>query len=279
MTPYENLDLPVPGEIQDEAGVAQWFENIRRELDGGFLDAEQHRLLDKYYREAGLLSPFRRPFFLAHFCRPLSLVLGHLFNGPQYPRIIDLGCGMGTQAILFALLGGDVLGVDTDNRSLRILEARKAFYEHLAGRKLKICCLQEDTFRVPYADLGPFDGIWSLFAFNMMQPSRRLLDIILPAAAPGCRLAIMDGNRLHWGKKLRKRPFSPIPALAPPEFAAELSRRGFLVTAHHAGVGLPPVAWKLLPSRLLRSIEERFDGSWRFPVSHLILSTKPAGKV
>lgn len=278
MSPSGGAALPVPGHLPSEADVTEWFGNVRRELDAGFLDAAQHRVLDTYYREAGLLSDFRRPFFLAHFCRPLSLALSHIFAGARQPRIIDLGCGTGTQAILFALLGGEVLGVDTASQSLEILATRKAYYERLSGRKLKIRCLQEDAFRVPYSDLGPFDGIWSLFAFNMMQPSRRLLDCILPAAAPGCRMAIMDGNRLHWGSKFRKRPFSPIPALAPPEFAEELSRRGFRVTAHRAGVGLPPVAWKLLPHRLLRSIEERYDGNWRFPVSHLILSTWPAGK-
>lgn len=266
--------FPGLGSFPGENEMLSWFGNIATELDDSFLNVDQKKILRAYYQDAGILRPQKTAYFRAHYGRSLAFALAHLFGAKPRPRILDLGCGMGTQSLLFALLGADVVGVDLDDRSLSILEARKSFYEKQTGRSLSLKYFQADAFKFDYVAEGPFDGIWSLFAFNMMQPSRDLLCRILPAAAPGCRFGVMDGNRLHWGRHLRKKPFSSIPALSPLEFAQEMSQHSFLVLAQHSGVGFPPAAWRVLPFVVLRSIEEMLDGHWRFPVSHLILAEK-----
>lgn len=270
--------LPKLGSIPDENEVLSWFGNIAAELDATFMSVDQKKMLGAYYLDAGILRPLKTAYFQAHYGRSLALALAHLLGGRTKPRILDLGCGMGTQSLLFALLGAEVVGVDLDDRSLAVLKTRKNFYENQAGRPLNIRFFQADAFSFDYKVHGPFDAIWSLFAFNMMQPSRDLLGRILPAAAPGCRFGVMDGNRLHWGRHLRRKPFSPIPALSPIEFAAELIRCSFRVVAQHSGIGFPPVAWHVLPFGVLRSVEEMLDGHWRFPVSHLILAEKVPGQ-
>ena len=266
------LYLPDPGMVPGESEVQAWFANIAVELGEDFLVREQKQALDAYYRDAGLLRTAKSAYFRAHYGCSIAMALRHLFGaGTPRPRILDLGCGMGTQSLLFAMLGAEVVGVDLDGNALEILGARMAFYERECGRPLAIERFQADTFSFDYWTHGLFDGIWSLFAFNMMQPSQIVLDRILPTAALGCRFAVMDGNRLHWGRRLRKKP---IPSLAPPEFARELQSRGFRVTGQYSGVGLPPVAWRLLPFGLSRAVENRLQGRWFFPVSHLILAEK-----
>jgi hypothetical protein len=113
-----------------------------------------------------------------------------------------------------------------------------------------------------------------MFAFNMMQPSRAVLAHALPALANGGRVAIFDGNRLHWGRRLRRRPFSSTPALTPLEFPAELARHGLVTTAQRSGAVFPPIAHRTLPGRWLKGAQAWLDGMWRFPVSHLILAHK-----
>jgi SAM-dependent methyltransferase len=274
------LYLPPAGTLPGEAAVRAWFANIAVELNEDSLDRDQKQALSSYYREAGLLRSARSAFFHAHYECSIATALRHLFGtGTTRPRILDLGCGLGTQSLLFALMGADVVAVDLDGNALEILGARAAFYGRHCGHPLAITRFQADTFSFDYGNHGPFDGIWSLFAFNMMQPSRELLNRILPHTAPGCRFAVMDGNRLHWGRWLREKPFSPIPSLTPLEFARELQVRDFRVTEQHSGIGLPPVAWTLLPFGLLRAVEKRLDRRWFFPVSHVILAEKAGGNL
>jgi len=268
------LFLPVSGDIPEERELVGWFGNITVELAEGYLDDDGRRALEAYYHEAGILRRGKADFFRAHFGRPLAIALQHLFGRLPKPRILDLGCGMGTQALLFALLGADVVAVDLDEEALSILAARKAFYETRSGRKLAIETHCGDAFRLEFGEWGPYDAIWSLFAFNMMQPSRVLLNKILSHAAVKCRFAVMDGNRLHWGKGLRRKPFSPVPSLSPPEFAEEMAKRSFRVVGQYSGIGFPPMAWAVAPLGFLRVVEKRLDGRWWFPVSHLILAEK-----
>jgi SAM-dependent methyltransferase len=255
--------------------VERWFQNVRAELDalGDICGAP----LRAYYEDAGLLRPAKEDFFRAHYVPPLVLAATHLFGDKTAPHILDLGCGLGTQSLFFALLGAKVTALDRDGAALTVLEARKELYEKAAGRGLDIMLHQADSLEFDYCRYGPFEGLWSMFAFNMMQPSRALLAHALPALANGARVAIFDGNRLHWGRRLRRKPFSSTPTLTPLEFPDELARHGLLTTAQRSGVVFPPMAYRTLPSGWLKGVHARLDGMWRFPVSHLILAHKASG--
>ena len=154
------LYLPEPGTVLSEANVQAWFANIAVELAEASLDRGGKEALGAYYRDAGLLRPAKATCFRAHFARPMAIALRHLFGtGSPRPRILDLGCGMGTQSLLFALLGAEVLGVDLDGGALETLGARMLFYEQKCGRPLAIERFEADTFSFDYQAHGPFDGI------------------------------------------------------------------------------------------------------------------------
>ena len=89
-----------------------------------------------------------------------------------------MGCGTGTQSLCFALLGARVIAVDMDSQALSIFKKRIKFYEEKIGRNLNISIYNSDIFTFNLSDYGLLDGIYSLFAFNMMIPAEKLLDIL-----------------------------------------------------------------------------------------------------
>ena len=255
--------------VVDEEAVWAWYQNIPEELASLNLDAEERDSFTAYYQDAGLLTRWRREFFRQHYSHPFCRAANHL-QASEGQVILDLGCGTGTQALFFALRGSRVIGVDMDTVALRVFEKRRKNLERIAGRALDVSLLDANVFEVDLSHEG-VTGVYSLFAFNMMQPSTQLLGRISDWATDDVRIAILDGNNQSWLPRLvpsRRRD-----VLSPTQFETELRRSGFSIDAHHGGVGLPPLAW-LLPSFLAQPLNRRLCESWLFSVSHLLLASR-----
>jgi SAM-dependent methyltransferase len=260
----ETVAWPQPGDHRPEA-VRAWFGNVSLELEAGVHGGNERVQFDGYYMEAGLLRAWRRPFFWRHYAETLAEATAFLFGSATMPTILDLGCGSGTQSLLFALHGAKVVAADMDPVALRIFRRRLDLYQELCNRTLPVTIVQGNTFELDYEKLGPFDGVYSLFAFNMMQPSAKLVDTLLPHLAVGARWAVLDGNNLSvWNRLLpprRRRVWSPR------DMARELSARGFRVMSQHGGVALPPPVWTLVPYRAARSLDQLLCNSMFWPIS------------
>lgn len=173
-----------------------------------FTAAERAALADR--RILGkLLDARTRPAFLNHFGPLLAEAVNGLWSvaGSRWPmagerrRIVELGCGSGTCSILFGLLGAQVAALDQDPVLVSAARRRMRFYQSAmaggrrSGDGLDVTFERADAFEFDYSRLAPIDGVYSLFAFNLMQPSSRLLDTITPHLAPDARFVISDGNR------------------------------------------------------------------------------------
>lgn len=268
----ETTTLPQPGNYCPD-DVEAWFGNEARELRSGIHAGDDQAEIKAYYVEArswkyiqaGLLRGWRRSFFRRHFAETLSEALAFLFGGTRTPTILDLGCGTGTQSLLFALHGAKVVAADMNPVALRVFRRRLELYQELCGRTLSVTIVEGNTFELDYEKHGPLDGVYSLFAFNMMQPSAKLVDTLLPHLAVGARWAVLDGNNLSvWTKLLpprRRRVWSPR------DMARELSARGFRVVSQQGAVALPPPVWALAPYRVARSLDRLLCGSMFWPIS------------
>jgi SAM-dependent methyltransferase len=249
-----------------------FYLNIPMELEAGFLSESEQKYLQDYYSEAGLLRGYRRAFFKHHFSMTFHHASRFLLESKDTPTILDLGCGSGTQSLLLSLLGARVVGVDMDEVALGILEKRRRFYEEQAGRSLDLSVHCVDSFKFDYAAIAPIDGVHSTFAFNMMQPSSKLISTIEPHLAEGARIAILDGNSISWLPRFwppRRRN-----AWSPRQFRAELERRGFAITYHRGGVALAPLFWACGLTRLMTGIDGILSRNWLFPISHQILAQR-----
>jgi SAM-dependent methyltransferase len=260
----ETVILPQPGDYRPEA-VRGWFCNVARELEVGMHGANERAQFEGYYVEAGLLRTWRRPFFWRHYAETLEEAMAFLFGGTKTPTILDLGCGTGTQSLLFAVHGARVVAADMDTVALRVFRRRLELYQELCGRILPVTIIEGNTFELDYEKHGPFDGVYSLFAFNMMQPSAKLVDTLLPHLSVGARWAVLDGNNLSvWTKLLPSRQRR---VWSPRDMARELSARGFRVVSQQGGVALPPPVWALVPYWAARSLDQLLCGSLFWSVS------------
>lgn len=275
MPPADPLSIPTGTGAPTRREVEAWYRNIQAELADGFLAGERARHVEAYYRDAGLLTPWRRPFFDHHYCESFLRSATFLLGKRPRPRILDLGCGTGTQSLFLALHGARVVALDLDRVALDVLRTRIAFYEKRLGRKLDIQVHCANTFEFDYAAVAPIDGVYSMFAFNMMQPSEGLLQRLLPALAGDARFAIIDGNSVSWLS--RWAPGRRRSALSPSAFANLLGDLGFVIREHTGGVAVPPVAWRALPRAWLSPIDRALTRSWFFSVSHLLHAERDGG--
>ena len=269
----QSLFIPDQNSSLNGETVWRWYQNVTEEINLSFMFSKEKEYLVNYYKKAGLLRSWRKPFFRHHYSRTFAQALLFLLEPCRNSRILDLGCGTGTQSLLFALLGADVVGVDLDEEALNILNKRKAFYEDRSGRKLKLRMYKANSLELNYANISPIEGIYSMFAFNLMKPSRSLLEKIAPYTNNRCRLAILDGNNTSWLPRIfssRQRP----DCLSPLEFEDVLTYHSFDIVSHKAGFVLPPIFWLISPGNILRRIDGFLGGSWMLAISHQVLAEK-----
>jgi len=266
------LCLPNTYDKLSEQILWEWYCNISVEIDVGFLDKRQQSYLSEYYIEAGLLRKRKSSFFRHHYAKPFSAALSFLLSIPKKrPVILDLGCGTGTQSLAFALLGAKVIALDMDTQALEILHKRKHFYEEKTGRILDIQTGNSNVFAFDFSSIAPIDGLYSLFAFNMMQPSRKLLSLIMPYMATVGRIAILDGNCSSFASRFF--PWRRRNVLSPMELKEEIEKYCFETVEHYGGVVFPPALWFIFPYSALTKLDNWFSNkSWVFPVSHQILA-------
>jgi len=183
-----------------------------------------------------LVDERTRPFFLYHFRPLLKKAVDIFFCEEQRPLIVDLGCGSGSASILFGLLGARVIGIDIEPILISACRERQAFYEAEFG-PLDIRFYVADAFKFDYDQIAPIDGIYSLFAFNIMQPSRELLARVTPALKPKGKIVISDGNIYSPYNRL----FRPRPILTPGEMKSILSATHCEVISLEFHCTIPPV--------------------------------------
>jgi len=266
---YKGIYIPedVPMSFED---ISLWYENIAIELQNLKLNSNHYKKIKNYYKKAGLLNnALKHKFFHHHFSSPLSIVINELFgNSSKNFRIFDLGCGFGTQSLLFALLGAEVIALDLDKESLKILQIRKSYYENIINKPLLIHIHNVNAFEFNYELHAPYDAVYSLFAFNLIQPSSKLLDLITPKLKNNAVLAVQDGNKRMWFNRL----FRPRSVLSKKELYKELIKRGFHDIKSIGGYAVPPQFCQFLPDRLLRRVDSFLTKFEIFSASYLYIA-------
>ncbi|MDX2464214.1 MAG: methyltransferase domain-containing protein [Porticoccus sp.] len=250
----------------------RWYQNAILETNLLDLSDKEREVFCEYYREAGLFQTWRQPFFKQHYANTFERASVYLLESTSKPRIVDLGCGTGTQSLYFALMGASVAAFDMDSVALEIFRKRIDYYQKYSGRQLDITIYEANTLMFDYEQIGPIDGVYSMFAFNMMQPSDVLVENIDRSMHKGARVAIIDGNNLSWLPRVvpsrRRNVWSP------KTFRNKLEEIGYKVDKHHGGIVFPPLMWRIIPRIFIEPMDQLLSKFWLFPISHQILAEK-----
>jgi len=109
-------------------------------------------------------------------------------------RVLEVGCGIGTDSINFARAGADLTAVDLSPESLRIAEQRA----EVMGVADRITFRQANAEELTSVVEGPFDLVYSFGVVHHTPHPERALTEIRALAAPGGTLKLMVYNRRSW---------------------------------------------------------------------------------
>jgi ubiquinone/menaquinone biosynthesis C-methylase UbiE len=110
-------------------------------------------------------------------------------------RVLEIGCGIGTDTINFARAGAEVSAVDLSEKSLDIARARAAVFG-LSDRIRFICANAEQlSLHVPIA---PYDLVYAFGVIHHSPHPDRILAELRRYAKPGGTLKLMVYHRYAW---------------------------------------------------------------------------------
>lgn len=189
----KEIFIPNGHKLIDQNDIFRYLQNIEQEINEGLFTQNELLLLQKALY-GKYLDTKKKDFFLYHFVPIWEYSVKQIINNYKCQNILDLGCGTGTSSFLFSFLGSKVIGIDYEKELINICKKRKLFYDEM-GVELKTTFYHSDAFSFPYNHYGPFDAVFSLFAFNLMKPPKTLLENIIPNIKKGGIILIIDGNQ------------------------------------------------------------------------------------
>lgn len=184
----EGAPVPLPGRRWDSpsAFLAAWFD-----LASG-LDGEAQRAFQQYYR--GYARRFD-PYMRHSYDRRLEPLLKGMQAGT---RVLEVGCGCGSECLYLATLGHDVTGLDLNELRLYTARARQSLLEALSDAPLLCRFVDSSLFDGDLALGGEaFDVVWMEEAFHHLEPRERVGERIAALLRPGGRVVISETNALN----------------------------------------------------------------------------------
>ena len=110
-------------------------------------------------------------------------------------RVLEVGCGIGTDTMSFAQAGASVVAVDLSERSLEIAEQRARIY----GMTDRVSFVRANAERLSeFLEPDSFDLIYSFGVIHHTPHPERAIAEMKKFARPGTTLKMMLYNRYSW---------------------------------------------------------------------------------
>ncbi len=267
------MQLFIPAEPQkiDEAIVTKWYENLFIELQEAGYSALITKLLSDPIDYYGLfLNKTTGSYYKHHFIRFIADCLKFIFSYNHHPRVLDIGCGCGSQSLLMAFLGAEVVGVDISPIAIKVCKERQKFYEKRLGKEIPVHFIQGDILDQEKEGLGNFDGVYSLFAWEHVEPQEKLIQVVSNMLTPGGRLALQNTNNSMWLKKILHQKST----INVNELVNLLSLYNIKCIKTGGTIALPKTLW-IIPGlgKLLKPIDEILSKIHLLSLSYFYMGT------
>lgn len=208
-------------------------------------DAREIALFEhKVYYYGRYLDPETRTYALQNAVSNLSTAVEYLSMGPvNSRRLLDLGCGLGMQSILFALMGWEVLGIDVDPNCIAICRKRKSYYEARLGRELKLQFAVVDFRKADTSSLGPkYDALFSMSALAYIKPLTGTVAKLSEMLNESSRVVLWDRNPSYLYLDAFGLRHKSIPR--PWDVRDEFGRHGFNAELFRGACAIPRQFWR-----------------------------------
>ena len=132
-----------------------------------------------------------------HFEKLHHLVRLVDFNAYRGKRVLEVGCGAGTDLVRFAKGGAIVTGVDLSSSAIAL--ARENFEQQGLSADLR----EADGERLPFAD-GSFDLVYAHGVIQYTPDTERIVEECRRVLTPGGEAVFQAYNRVSWLNALSK---------------------------------------------------------------------------
>jgi 2-polyprenyl-3-methyl-5-hydroxy-6-metoxy-1,4-benzoquinol methylase len=156
-------------------------------LSKPLLPAAEQKTFDHYYRS------YRKHFgpYVRHWYARQSRELVALIRARKAPRVLEVGCGCGTESLWAAIQGGDVTGIDIDPDLQAVAKARLALLDP-SGSELR--CQFRRTSVLDADEATPFDIIFLEQSFHHLEPRADVVAKLARLVAPGGHVIFSEAN-------------------------------------------------------------------------------------
>ena len=170
--------------------INDFYYALEQEYDGKnpFLDFEEYRIFRKYY--CGSFRSKARRYLYKNLYQNRLRYITNLLLSLRSPLILDAGCGLGSEALLFSSLGAKVVGVDLNEERLKVAEKRKSFYKDLIMGKIEF--ILGDVFEM--IKMRKYDFVWMNESVSHIHPAEKFLQIARHQLNSGGRIIISETN-------------------------------------------------------------------------------------
>ena len=176
--------------------IADWLEYWLVEQR---LGKYEQTVLQKYY--ASYISNFG-PYLRKHYANQVSELESIVLERGN-TRILEVGCGCGSESLWFGIKGASVIGIDLQIDRLRTATARLEHVRKEMGLQLDVEFKYMSVFDA--VELGQFDIIWMEQAFHHVEPRKHFLELLAKLLNPDGLLIISEAN--GWNPLLQLQLF------------------------------------------------------------------------
>lgn len=221
--------------------VQYFYSSILDELKQAGYDSQEIALLgDTKFYYGRYLNPRLRNYFNQTVIPYIACAISYLLINRSNQYIIDLGCGLGMQSIIFASLGAKVVALDISEEAISLCKKRKFYYEKKLNIDLDIEFIHRD-FRLSHQNEFnfKFDGLFSMSAFSYITPLDRTVKLISSILKDDARIFLYEKNSTNLLNSIRgsKEP-------SPENTINAFKREGFNKCSIYGGCSLPSFFWK-----------------------------------
>jgi SAM-dependent methyltransferase len=151
---------------------------------------EEAESFGAYYGNLDRKSDAMRNHFAHRYAQRVQHLVSEVADGV---RVLDAGCGLGSESILCGMLGAKVTGVDLIEPWLNAGKKRLQFYEAVIGRPIPTELCAQSVFDIK----GKFDVIWSQESISHIDPAEDFIAFAYDRLNKGGKLIISDPNKLN----------------------------------------------------------------------------------
>jgi 2-polyprenyl-3-methyl-5-hydroxy-6-metoxy-1,4-benzoquinol methylase len=189
------------------------------------------------------LDPETRNYALHNAVSNISAAVRYFQDEDDTPvKVVDLGCGLGMQSIIFAALGWEVLGIDLLPSCIDLCRKRQSYYEARLGQRLNLKFIAADFRNFDPNSLGgKYNRLFSMSAFVHIPPLEKTVSTIASMLRDTSRVFLWDQNPTYLFRDRIAPRHRHIPR--PDEILQAFADHGFRAGLLRGACGVPRQFW------------------------------------